>query len=127
MGVASLVLGIISVVTGWIPFMCFIAFALAIVGLILGIVDTVKKTKEDKKRGISIAGLIVSAIAIPIVIYTSLFSLIIFGIVMEEQFYDSYDYEEDYRWEENYNYDYWNSEYDESLRNYNILDYYDSI
>lgn len=127
MEVASLVLGIISVVTGWIPFMCFIAFALAIVGLILGIVDTVKKTKEDKKRGISIAGLIVSAIAIPIVIYTSLFSLIIFGVVMEEEFYDPYYYEEDYRWKDNYNYDYWNSEYDESLRNYNILDYYDSI
>lgn len=120
MGVASLVLGIISVVTGWIPFMCFIAFALALIGLILGIIDTIKKTKEDKNKGISIAGLIVSAVAIPIIIYTSLFSLIIFGVIMEEEFYDPYYYEDDYMWEENY-------DYDEFLKDYNILKYYDSI
>ena len=70
MGVASLVLGIISLVTGWIPFICFIAFILAIVGLILGIVDTIKKGKvPGAKKGISIAGLIISAVAIPIIIF----------------------------------------------------------
>ncbi len=70
MGVASLILGIISIVIGWIPFVCFFALILATIGLILGIVDTVKKNKTgDKKRGISIAGLIISAIAIPIIIF----------------------------------------------------------
>lgn len=51
MGIASLILGIISLSMGWIPFICFIMFALAIVGLILGAVDVAKraKLKEVKK------------------------------------------------------------------------------
>ena len=47
MGIASLILGIISLSMGWIPFICFIMFALAIVGLILGAVDVAKKSKIE--------------------------------------------------------------------------------
>ena len=118
MGIASLVLGIISLIAGWIPFICFIAFVLAIVGLILGIVDTVKKNKTgDKKRGISIAGLIISAVAIPIIVFSSIVSFILFAVALEENNY----YQEDYDWNyhyDNYDYDDWYQDY------YNTIDYH---
>ena len=51
MGIASLILGIISLAMGWIPFICFFMFALAIVGLILGAIDAKKvKLMEVKKE-----------------------------------------------------------------------------
>ena len=97
MGIASLVLGIISIVFGWIPFICFIALILAVIGLILGIVDTIHKNKTgDKKRGVSIAGLIVSAIAIPIILFSSLVSFGIFAAILSEdiddEWYNDYYY-----------------------------------
>ena len=109
MGVASLVLGIISLLTSWIPFVCFFAFILAVIGLILGIVDSVKKSKaNDRKKGISIAGLIISAIAIPIIIIMSFVSIGIFIAIIEDS---------------NYNYDYYNDYYD--YYDYDYNDYYD--
>lgn len=72
MGVASLVLGIISVIIAFIPLCGSIAFIPAVVGLILGIIDTVKKSKAKEKKGISIAGLVLSALAI-IFIYAWIF------------------------------------------------------
>lgn len=69
MGVAALVLGIISVVIGFVPFCGMIAFIPAIVGLILGIVDIVKKNKANEPKGMAIAGTVLSAIAILIIIY----------------------------------------------------------
>ena len=64
MGIAALILGIISIVIALIPVCGSIAFVPALVGLILGIVDAVKKGKAGEKRGISIAGLVLSALAI---------------------------------------------------------------
>ncbi len=117
MGVASLVLGIISLVTGWIPFICFIAFILAIVGLILGIVDTIKKGKiPGAKKGISLAGLIISAVAIPIIIFSSLVSFGIVAAILSEDY--NYDY---YNWDD---YDYHYDDYDDWYRYYyNTIDY----
>ncbi len=69
MGVASLVLGIISLIIGFVPFCGIIALLPAIIGLILGIIDIVKKTKSGMKKGQSIAGLILSAIAIVVIIF----------------------------------------------------------
>lgn len=109
MGVASLVLGIISLLTSWIPFVCFFAFILAVIGLILGIVDSVKKSKaNDRKKGISIAGLVISAIAIPIIIIMSFVSIGVFIAIIEDS---------------NYNYDYYNDYYD--YYDYDYNDYYD--
>ena len=67
MGVASLVLGIVSIVFGFIPFCGAIALIPAIVGLILGIVDAVKKSKAQEPKGMAIAGIILSAIAIVVI------------------------------------------------------------
>lgn len=77
MGVAALVLGIISIIVGFVPFCGAIAFVPAVVGLILGIVDIVKKNKENKPKGLAIAGTILTAIAIVIIIIT--FWLFVFG------------------------------------------------
>lgn len=67
MGIAALILGIISIIIGFIPLCGSIAFIPAVVGLILGIVDTVQKSKKDEKKGISIAGIVLSALAIVII------------------------------------------------------------
>lgn len=68
MGVAALVLGIVSLVFGFIPFCNIFALIPAIVGLVLGIVDWVKKNKENNPKGKAIAGTVCSAIAIVIII-----------------------------------------------------------
>lgn len=68
MGVASLVIGIIAVLLGFIPFCGIIALIPAIVGVILGIVDWVKKSKQGQPKGMSIAGTILSIIAVVIII-----------------------------------------------------------
>lgn len=66
MGIASLVLGIVSLVLGFVPFVWLIAIIPAIVGLILGIISLAKK----KQKGQSIAGIIISAITIVLLIFT---------------------------------------------------------
>ena len=98
MGIASLILGIISLSMGWIPFICFIMFALAIVGLILGAVDVAKKSKiEGGKKGIGIAGLVISALAIPVIIISSIITIgVIFTVINEPEYELNEDYWQDY-------------------------------
>ena len=68
MGVAALVLGIVSVAIGFIPFCGSWAIIPAIVGLVLGIIDWVKKNKEGNPKGKAIAGVICSAVAIVVIL-----------------------------------------------------------
>lgn len=58
MGVASLVLGIVSIVLAFMPFFWLISFLPALVGLILGIISLCKKTS----KGLSIAGIVICSI-----------------------------------------------------------------
>ena len=126
MGIASLVLGIVAIVLGWIPFICFIAFVLAVVGLILGIVDTIKKNKtNDSKRGISIAGLIVSAISIPTIIITCIVSLGLFVAIITDDIEYYNNYYDDYYYD-NYDDDFDNY-FPRHNRNHNTIDYRDFI
>lgn len=67
MGVAALVLGIVSAVIAFIPFCGTWAIIPAIVGLILGIVDWVKKQKAGEPKGKAVAGTICSCVAIIII------------------------------------------------------------
>lgn len=69
MGVAALILGIISLIIGFIPFCGMIAFVPAVIGLILGIVEIVSKSKKSEPKGMGIAGLVLSALAILIMIW----------------------------------------------------------
>lgn len=69
MGIAALVLGIVSIIIAFVPFCGIIAFLPALVGLILGIIDLVIKNKQNQNKGTSIAGVILSSIAIVIMVF----------------------------------------------------------
>ncbi len=120
MGIASFILGIISIVMGWLPFICFLTLMTAIIGLIFGIIDTIKKSKtNDKNKGFSIAGLIISAISIPIILIMSLVSI---AIIVDDtepddiynRYYDDY-YDDDDDWLDDW--------YDQYYRKNRINDY----
>lgn len=101
MGVAALVLGIISLLIGFIPVIGAIAFIPALIGLILGIVEIVKKSKSKEPKAMGIAGTVLSAIAIVIII----FWVFIVGTVTYEVINNPEDFmealnEEYDRWEE---------------------------
>lgn len=68
MDIASMVLGIVSLI---FSFLCwFIAIITAPIGLILGIVDLLKKKKENMpNKGMAISGIIMNSIAIVIIIF----------------------------------------------------------
>lgn len=68
MGVASLVLGIVTLIIAFIPFCNTLSFIPSVVGLILGLVDMNKKKKEGQPRGMAIAGVILCLIALALVI-----------------------------------------------------------
>ena len=68
MGVASLVLGIVSVIVGFIPLCGTWAIIPAIVGLVLGIIDWSKKQKANEPKGKAIAGTICSGVAIIVIV-----------------------------------------------------------
>lgn len=69
MAVASLVLGIISLIVGFIPFCGAIAFIPAVIALILGIVAIVQNKKKGEKIGMAVAGTILSSLAIVIMFF----------------------------------------------------------
>ena len=68
MGVAALVIGIVSLIVGFIPFCGTWAMLPAVVGLILGIVDTVLRSGRKQPRGMSIAGIVLNALAMLIIV-----------------------------------------------------------
>ena len=111
MGIAGLVLGIISLVLGWVPIVSILALILAIVGLILSIIDSA----ELKFAGtISIAGIVISAIAFVISgIMTFIFTIgVIIGIgegLNSQEFKDALNRIEDgyYDVQDNYDLDYY--------------------
>lgn len=62
MAVSSLVLGVFAICTVWIPFVGLIAWILAPLGLILGLVAMRRPTGPG--RGVAIAGVVCSAIGL---------------------------------------------------------------
>lgn len=62
MAVASLVLGVFAICTVWIPFVGLIAWILAPLGLILGLVAL--KRPAGPGRGVAIAGVVCSSIGL---------------------------------------------------------------
>ncbi len=117
MGVASLILGIISLVMGWIPFICFFMFALAIVGLILGAIDVCKKSKiAGSKNGVGIAGLVISALAIPVIIICSIISITAIAFAINNEVaIDDTNYYKNSMFEIDDN-EYWQEYYDNLFR-----------
>lgn len=69
MGIASMVIGIISAILGVIPLCGNIAFLPALIGLVLGIVDIVIKAKNQQPKGQAIAGVVLCSISLIIIIF----------------------------------------------------------
>ena len=76
MDTASLVIGIISAVLGFIPCVNLFVILPAIVGLILGIISFRKKREEELPSGVALAGIILNAL--PLVVMTSFLLLTMF-------------------------------------------------
>jgi hypothetical protein len=68
MGIASMVIGIIALVVGFIPLCGTWAVIPAVIGLGLGIADVVVKTMRRDARGMGIAGLVLNTLAIAIIV-----------------------------------------------------------
>ena len=67
MGIAALVIGVISLIIGFIPACGIVALVPAIVGLILGVVHFSKQGKASQPRGIGIAAIVLNVAAIAII------------------------------------------------------------
>lgn len=82
MGIAALVLGIVSIILGFVPFCNIFMIIPAIIGLILGIIDLVRKKKASEKFGMPLAGLICSSIAIVVIFvyYVAIGALVTAGV-----------------------------------------------
>lgn len=76
MGVASLVLGIISILFAGIPFCGTIFILPALIGLFLGIAFIVEAKKHNIPHGIGIAGVVLNAISLFLVLSQLLFFII---------------------------------------------------
>lgn len=72
MGIAALIIGIVSAILAFIPLCGYIAFVPALVGLALGIVDIIQKSKKNESKVMGIVGVITNAVAIVIIIVWTL-------------------------------------------------------
>lgn len=97
MGIASLILGIITIIVSFIPFCNFIAFMPAGIGLALGIIEITRKDKVKKTKGMAIAGIVLSSIAMVIIAIWFVITAI-FGGMLEAYTQEEYQhfYEEPY-------------------------------
>lgn len=69
MAITALVLGIISILTSFMPFINNGTFFLALIGLVFAIIGIVSiKNKKKKGKGLAIAGIVLNALAIVFVI-----------------------------------------------------------
>ncbi len=68
MGAASLVIGVIAIIASFFPLCGTWALLPAIVGLVLGIVEVVNKSKKGEPKGMGIAGIVLNPLAIIIII-----------------------------------------------------------
>jgi len=88
MGVAAMVIGIISAILAFIPMCGFIAFVPAIIGMILGIVDVALRGKKKLPKGKGIAGIVLNAVAIALIfLWTVVFAA---GAVASSEAIDDY-------------------------------------
>lgn len=77
MGIASFVIGLVCLILS--PFLSIFLILPAILALILGIVDTVIKSKKKLPKGLSIAGIVLSTIALAICILIVVFAVYVYN------------------------------------------------
>lgn len=73
MGIASMVIGILAVICGFIPLCGWVALFPAIIGLVLGIVDVALKSKKNMPRASGTAGIVLCSVAIFVIILWTMF------------------------------------------------------
>jgi hypothetical protein len=66
MGIAGLVLGILSAIGGWIPGINYFAWLFGIIGIVLSAIGMSKAKKANEPSGICVAGLVLSIIGLVI-------------------------------------------------------------
>ncbi|MDR0908169.1 MAG: hypothetical protein LBM77_00230 [Spirochaetaceae bacterium] len=66
MGIAGLVLGILSAIGGWIPVLNYFAWAFGIIGIILSALGRKKAKAASESTGVATAGLVLSIIGLVI-------------------------------------------------------------
>ena len=72
MAVASLVIGIIAAICGFIPCINYFAIIPAIVGLVLGFVGRSQAKKNGEPTGMATAGIVLNIVALALIIIWSL-------------------------------------------------------
>ncbi|MCR5202447.1 MAG: hypothetical protein K6D02_05085 [Lachnospiraceae bacterium] len=72
MGIASLIIGIISFIIGIIPACGIIALVPAVIGLLLGIIEIITKSKKQQSKGLGIAGTVVNGLAVAFILFWTL-------------------------------------------------------
>ncbi|NTV24426.1 MAG: DUF4190 domain-containing protein [Nanoarchaeota archaeon] len=77
---ASLVIGILAFILGWLP---VLGWGIVLLGLVLSIVSLVRISKDNslEGKGFAIAGLVLSSIGLLFTIYTSLIAFMYLGIL----------------------------------------------
>ena len=73
MDTASLVIGIVAVLVGFIPCIQVFVFIPAVVGLILGIVSFIRKRQVDEPAGMALAGIILNGIPLLVMTFLAVF------------------------------------------------------
>lgn len=76
MDVASLVIGIISLVIGFIPCVQLLVILPAVVGLVLGIASMGQKRSKGEPLGIALAGTILNALPLLVMFLLLVFMLV---------------------------------------------------
>ena len=80
MGIAALIMGIVSCCFFWIPYFNIICLMMSIAGMILSIVGLKKSKSAGASAGISVAGLVLSIVGL---VLSSIYCLVVLGILAE--------------------------------------------
>ena len=80
MGIAALIMGIVSCCFFWIPYFNIICLMMSIAGMILSIIGLKKSKSAGASAGISVAGLVLSIIGL---VLSSISCLVVLGLLAE--------------------------------------------
>ena len=101
MGIASLILGILGIVSAFTLIFSPFGLIFVVIGLVLGIVDVVKKGKTGGKRGCGIAGIVICAFMTIVLMIETFITLLSLGIYLNSK--DAIDINSSYNTTSSYN------------------------
>jgi hypothetical protein len=74
LGIASLIISIFAIILCWIPIVNVFGLVLALISLTLGIIGMIMASKKGGSKGLSLTGVILSAISI--IVFIVMYSMI---------------------------------------------------